>query len=448
MTWTFGSRSARSTQRRQFQRGVGDDRVALVGAVERDSRDAVGDLVGHGLQVVEVDGPDRRARHPLTSARSMIGARSSPVGQGAERPAPVAAPAGWPGTPRRPRGGRAAPAASPAGRARCPRRSCGRGTGWSSSVAELSPQRVDVGVQPRVVPGGAAEFVEQHLDALGPGCHGAQRVQRADVARALPDAHQRRLPVQPRHAGVLDVAVAAEALHRLGGVRGGALADPVLGGGQADAAQQGLAFVAADGARRWRRPSASPAMVAASASTARSASTLRISGWSIRYAPNAFRCWAWWMARVRPGAHAGGAAERAVQPGQVDHLDDGRHAAALLADQPRGGAVVLDLARGVGVVAELVLEPLQEHPVAGAVGQDPRQEEAGQPAGRLRQHQEHVAHRRRGEPLVPGQACSCRRRSASRAVVPARTSEPPCFSVIDMPAVRPALVAGTSSSGS
>ncbi len=33
-------------------------------------------------------------------------------------------------------------------------------------------------------------------------------------------------------------------------------------------------------------------------------------------------------------------------------------------------------------------------------------------------------------------------------VVPARTSEPPCFSVIDIPAVIPALVAGTFSSGS
>ncbi|SKT31174.1 Uncharacterised protein [Mycobacteroides abscessus subsp. abscessus] len=33
-------------------------------------------------------------------------------------------------------------------------------------------------------------------------------------------------------------------------------------------------------------------------------------------------------------------------------------------------------------------------------------------------------------------------------VVPARTSEPPCFSVIDMPAVRPALAVGTASTGS
>ena len=231
-------------------------------------------------------------------------------------------------------------------------------------------QGVDVGVEPRVLPGGLAELVEQHLDALGPGCHGAQRIQRADVARALPDAHQRRLPVQPRHPGLLDVAVAAEALHRLGGVRRWRACTPSTWPAARPIRRSSVS-------RSSPRTAASVApairiasMVAASASTARSASTLRISGWSIRYAPNAFRCWAWWIGARQPGAHAGGAAERAVQPGQVDHLDDGRHAAALLADQPRRGAVVLDLAGGVGVVAELVLEPLQEHAVAGAVGQD------------------------------------------------------------------------------
>ena len=46
------------------------------------------------------------------------------------------------------------------------------------------------------------------------------------------------------------------------------------------------------------------------------------------------------------------------------------------------------------MVPEFVLEPLQEHSVAGAVGQHARQEEAAQPARRLRKHQEHVAHGR------------------------------------------------------
>ena len=101
--------------------------------------------------------------------------------------------------------------------------------------------------------------------------------------------------------------------------------------------------------------------------------------------------------------HAGGTAQGAVQSGQVDHLDDGRHAATLLPDQPGDRTVVFDLAGGVGMVAELVLQPLNEHPVAGAVGQHPGQEEATEPARRLGQDQEHVAVGRGGEPLVPGE---------------------------------------------
>ena len=80
-----------------------------------------------------------------------------------------------------------------------------------------------------------------------------------------------------------------------------------------------------------------------------------------------------------------------------------RDAAALLAEPPRPGAVELDLGRRVRPVAQLVLEPLEPERVARAVRQHPRHQEAGQPAGRLRQHQEQVAHRRRAEPLVPGQ---------------------------------------------
>ena len=65
------------------------------------------------------------------------------------------------------------------------------------------------------------------------------------------------------------------------------------------------------------------------------------------------------------------------------------------------------------------------------------------PLGRLRQHEEHVAHRRRAEPLVPGRA-GTRRRPVGVApwCVLARTSEPPCFSVIPMPASSPAFCAG------
>jgi hypothetical protein len=45
-------------ERRQLQRRVGDDRVALLGPVEGDPRDPARDLVGHRLQIVEIDRPD------------------------------------------------------------------------------------------------------------------------------------------------------------------------------------------------------------------------------------------------------------------------------------------------------------------------------------------------------------------------------------------------------
>ena len=62
----------------------------------------------------------------------------------------------------------------------------------------------------------------------------------------------------------------------------------------------------------------------------------------------------------------------------------------------------LHLRGRIGAVAELVLEPLEGQRVDAAVGQEARHQEAGEPARRLRQHQEGVAHGRRHEPLVPG----------------------------------------------
>ncbi|CAM5674980.1 hypothetical protein MAUB1S_00030 [Mycolicibacterium aubagnense] len=246
------------------------------------------------------------------------------------------------------------------------------------------------------------QLVEQHLDALGLGGHGAQGVQRADIARTFPDAHQRGLPVQPRHARLLRVAVAAEALHGLRGVRRRALAHPVLGRGQTDSAEQAFALVATDSAvggpghahREHGGGLGLDGHVGQHVAHQRLVDQVRTERLAVLRVVHG-------LGQTR--AHAGGATECAVQSGQVDHLDDGRHAAAFLTDQPHRGAVVLDFAGGVGVVAELVLEPLDEHPVAGAVGQHPGQEETGQPAGRLGQHQEHVPHRCRGEPLVAAQ---------------------------------------------
>ena len=76
-------------------------------------------------------------------------------------------------------------------------------------------------------------------------------------------------------------------------------------------------------------------------------------------------------------AHQRRGAEDAVEPGRGDHLDDRAHAAALVAEPLGQGAVELELRGGVGAVAELVLEPHDVDPVAGAVVEDPRHHEAG-----------------------------------------------------------------------
>ena len=74
-------------------------------------------------------------------------------------------------------------------------------------------------------------------------------------------------------------------------------------------------------------------------------------------------------------------------------------------------------------------------------------QEAGDAAVGLGEDEEGVAHRRRAEPLVADRARTrrrARRRSpASPTVVLARTSEPPCFSVIAIPqSAPPSRVAG------
>ena len=99
---------------------------------------------------------------------------------------------------------------------------------------------------------------------------------------------------------------------------------------------------------------------APSTSSARSASTLRIIGWSIELAlehacgsAHGARACASAM-RIMPGRR-----DRAVEPRELHHLDDGAHAAAFLADAPREGLGELDLGGRIGAVAELVLEPLE-----------------------------------------------------------------------------------------
>ncbi|MCY1284062.1 hypothetical protein D9M70_329560 [compost metagenome] len=101
--------------------------------------------------------------------------------------------------------------------------------------------------------------------------------------------------------------------------------------------------------------------------------------------------------------HQRAGADHAVEAGQRDHFDDGRHATPLLAHHPGQGAAVLHLAGGVGPVAQLVLQALDVELVAAAVRAVARQQEAGQPLVGIGQGEEGVAHGRRAEPLVADQ---------------------------------------------
>ena len=189
----------------------------------------------------------------------------------------------------------------------------------------------------------------------------------------------------------------------------------------------------------YARASRSASTVAASESMHRSASTFSISGCSASEASER-RAMRGVMRGLRDRTpHQAGRAEHAVEPRVHDHLDDRRDAATLLADTPRPRALEPDLRRRVRAVAELVLQPVDVERVAPAVREDARQQVARQPARRLREDEERVAHRRRAEPLVrraasPRRLPPAARRSRSRArpsrpaapSSPCRTAHQPC----------------------
>ena len=74
----------------------------------------------------------------------------------------------------------------------------------------------------------------------------------------------------------------------------------------------------------------------------------------------------------------------------------------MFADQPAMRVLEFDLRGSIRLVADLVLEPLDAHRVAGPVGQPARHEETGQSAGRLRENQVRIDLRTGEEPFVPG----------------------------------------------
>ena len=106
----------------------------------------------------------------------------------------------------------------------------------------------------------------------------AQHVKTHDVAGAFPDRVDRRLAIEPRQHAFLDITVAAKAFHRLVNEARRGLADPIFGRRRNEPRIGRLARVG--GGRSNARASRMTSATAPSTSSARSASTARIIGWS------------------------------------------------------------------------------------------------------------------------------------------------------------------------
>ncbi|MDT4817026.1 hypothetical protein FQZ97_500910 [compost metagenome] len=268
-----------------------------------------------------------------------------------------------------------------------------------AGVREALLQIADEGCQARIAVA-VAQFGEEcieHSRFLG---QGAQHVQALHVARTFPGGVDRGFAVQAREDGVFDVAGAAQAFGGLVDHRGGTLADPVLAHGGDQAGElvlllvvgvvQGAAHAHGQGQRGF----------AFQRQVGQHVLHQRLLGQH----PSADLAVGAVVGGLGQGlTHQGAGADHAVETGQGDHFDDGRHPATFFAHHPGQGAAVLHLAGGVGPVAQLVLQALDVELVAAAVRAVARQQEAGQPLVGVGQGEEGVAHGRRAEPLVADQ---------------------------------------------
>ena len=148
-------------------------------------------------------------------------------------------------------------------------------------------------------------------------------------------------------------------------------------------------------------------------------------------------------------AHQRGRADQAVEPGQRHHLEDGGDAAPFLADQP-GARALRTRPRRLALLQSpsLSFRRWMRTPLSVAIGRERGSRKQLRPPSRLRQHQVGIAHRRREEPLVADQLVAAVGLARRARVVFARTSEPPCFSVMPMPIVLPAFCAAGTLRGS
>ncbi len=188
----------------------------------------------------------------------------------------------------------------------------------------------------------------------------AQQVQRHDVARTFPDAVERHLAVDARHhafAALFHIAVAAQAFHGFLRKMAAALADPELGNGREQAVHHLLMGIArvVKTARQTQRQRGGrfglQRQIGQHVVHQRLIDQQLAKGLALRRV----------VQRQRQRlAHQPAGAQRAVQPRHVAHGQNLRHAAPFFAHQPGGGAHELHFGAGIGLVAQLVFQALNE----------------------------------------------------------------------------------------
>ena len=110
------------------------------------------------------------------------------------------------------------------------------------------------------------------------------------------------------------------------------------------------------------------------------------------------------MQRVRERTpHHPGAADHAIEPRVLNHLQDRCDASSWFAQRPRHRIVELHFRRRIRTVAELVFEPIDLDGVARSVGEKARQQKTRQAFRGLRKNKMSIALRRREEPFVASQ---------------------------------------------
>ena len=273
----------------------------------------------------------------------------------------------------------------------------------------------------RFAPGRQVELVEERVDRVRLALHRTQHVQGLHVARALPDRHQRRLAVAARQARLLDVAVAALALQRLGRrAAGRACRSSTSGpgrpaGGTHRASASPAAASSLARARRRRRPGRGLGL---------QRQVGEHGGHRGLVGPGA--------GRTRRGARPSGSprwcpgasppSEPSTQslPGAADHRHDRAHAAAGLADEcARAALSKRTSAVGFERLPSLSLSRSMVQPFAAPSASRPPGAGHQQAAHALRglgQDEQRVGLHRGDEPLLAGDAVA-RRRPARRRVV-------------------------------